>query len=386
MKKTHDTHKYSKEFRRRMREIRKLKEKLKVYAESALDLTGLLDDSRDLIEQVRERLEEMLREGDVNTEFIAVSGGGFESFSAKDILDFINSAPQHQLEMFREYLAKELAKRKRLLEDVEKIAREVEKYTEELGVYVPFYIIEYDKMCFGKNDCYFLFKVKIGGKSYLDEYRGSLNDLVKLFKRIIDSEARKMLSLISRAKRERGRIAGELAGFREFMEEIERYIYDTAILTISGTKLSRPRSWSGMSDEVIESFGMGLHRAEDIEIIKWDAKRLKDGFVVYGSDPRLWPDFYGWFRESILKSGYLTIFVRSFRSEIDEITKLPVKEIRGYIAYIEGDHLRFTQLSAKELAEAYTKDPRTGEALEPEPAVIFCGPNDEKIYSTAYYK
>jgi hypothetical protein len=52
---------HSKEFRKKMKKIRRLKEKLKSYAEHALDLTGLLDDSRDLIEQVREKLEEVLR-------------------------------------------------------------------------------------------------------------------------------------------------------------------------------------------------------------------------------------------------------------------------------------------------------------------------------------
>jgi hypothetical protein len=87
-----------------------------------------------------------------------------------------------------------------------------------------------------------------------------------------------------------------------------------------------------------------------------------------------------------LQSRVLTILLRSFRREIDEITRLPIKEIRGYIARIEGLHLKFTQLSARELLEAYTEDPKTGKALEPEPAVIFCGPNDEKIYSTASYK
>ncbi|MFZ8823366.1 MAG: hypothetical protein ACO2O0_04340 [Desulfurococcales archaeon] len=374
---------HSKEFRKRMKEIRRLKEKLKSYAEHTLDLTGLLDDSRDLVEQVREKLEEVLRESEVITEVITLSG---ERFNAKDILEFINSAPQYQIEMFREYLAKELARRKKLLGDMKRIAREIERYTEELGVYVPFDIIDYDKMCFEKDECYFLFKVEIGGSRYLDEYRGSIEDLIELFKKVVAQEAKKMLRLISHAKRERSRVARELIGFKEMLEEIERHIYSTAILTISGTKLSRPRSWGRMPDEIVEAFGMGLDRDEDMEIIKWDARRLKDGFIVYGANPHLWPDFYTWFKESLLQSRVLTILLRSFRREIDEITRLPIKEIRGYIARIEGLHLKFTQLSARELLEAYTKDPKTGKALEPEPAVIFCGPNDEKIYSTASYK
>jgi len=40
----------------------------------------------------------------VITEVITLSG---KRFNAKNILEFINSAPQHQIEMFREYLARE---------------------------------------------------------------------------------------------------------------------------------------------------------------------------------------------------------------------------------------------------------------------------------------
>ncbi len=98
----------------------------------------MLDDSRDLVEQVRERLEEVLRESKVITEVITLSGESFESFNAKDILEFINSAPQYQLEMFREYLARGLAKRKKILGDKKRIIKEIKRYIEELGVYVPF--------------------------------------------------------------------------------------------------------------------------------------------------------------------------------------------------------------------------------------------------------
>ncbi|MEM4969791.1 MAG: hypothetical protein QXE01_00900 [Sulfolobales archaeon] len=372
----------SKEYRKRMKEIRRLKERIRAYADYTLDLVGMLDDSKDLIEQVRKELERIIREGRDVTQINVPSG---EIFTAKDILEFINSAPKDQRDMFREYLSKELARRKRLWGDVEKIAREIERYEEELGVYVPFDIIEYDRWCYKRDDCLFFFKVEIGDSVYLDEYSGSLNDLIELFKEVIAREAKKISRLISYTRRERSKIVGELLGFKEFLEEIERHIYSDAILTIAGTKLSRPRSWRDLQNAVIELYNMGLEKIGDQEIIKWDAKKLKDGFVIYGANPRLWPDFYRWFKESLLQSKILTILLRSFRKEIDEITGLPIKEIRGYIVHIEGSNLRYTQLSARELLEAHIKDPRTGEKLEPEPAVIFCGPNDERIYSTTSY-
>ncbi|MEM1610202.1 MAG: hypothetical protein QXQ57_00970 [Sulfolobales archaeon] len=373
----------SKEYRRRMKEIRRLKKRIRAYAEYILDLVGALDDSKDLIEQVKQKLERIVRE-DVNVTQINIPTG--EIFTAKDILEFINSAPQDHIDMFREYLSRELARRKRLWEDVEKITREIERYEEELGVYVPFNIIEYDRWCYKKDECLFLFKVEIGGSRYLDEYNGSLNDLIELFKEVVAREAKKMSRLISYARRERNKITGELLGFKEFLEEIERHIYSDAILTISSTKLSRPRSWRDLQDAVIELYNMGLEKIGDQEIIRWDAKKLKDGFVIYGANPHLWPDFYRWFKESLLQSKILAILLRSFRKEIDEITRLPIKEIRGYIVRIEGNNLKYTQLSARELLEAHTRDPKTGEKLEPEPAVIFCGPNDERIYSTTSYR
>lgn len=305
-----------------MKEIRRLKERIRAYADYTLDLVDILDDSKDLIEQVRKELERIVREGRDVTRINVPSG---EIFTAKDILEFINSAPQDQIDMFREYLSKELARRRRLWGDVEKITREIERYEEELGVYVPFDIIEYDRWCYKRGDCLFFFKVEIGGSVYLDEYSGSLNDLIELFKEVVDREGKKISRLISYTRRERSKIMGELLGFKEFLEEIERHIYSDAILTIAGTKLSRPRSWRDLQDAVVELYNMGLEKIGDQEIIKWDAKKLKDCFVIYGANPRLWPDFYRWFKESLLQSKILTILLRSFRKEIDEITGLPIK-------------------------------------------------------------
>ncbi|MDT7888828.1 MAG: hypothetical protein RQ885_07615 [Desulfurococcales archaeon] len=371
-------------YRRMMKEIRRLKERLRGYAKYVLDLLGDLDDSRDLVEQVREGLEKMVdEESHVLPEVITLAG---ESYGAKEILEFIRGAPATQIEMFREILRKELSRRRSLWRDIERIEKAVEGYVKELGVYMPFEILKYDRFCFRDGECHYMFKVEVGSRRYLDEFEGTLEDLIELFKEVVAIEAENISRLISKARRERSRVARELRGFEDLMREIERYVYDNAILAISGDKLARPGSWRGMPDEVIEGLNMGLKKAGKIEIVNWDATRIGKDLVVYGANPGLWPEFYPWFRDSLSKSRVITILLRSFKKEIDEASGLPIKEIRGYIVYFEDNGIRYYQLSAKELLEAYTKDPETGERIEPEPAVIFCGPNNEMIYSVTSYK
>jgi hypothetical protein len=271
---------------------------------------------------------------------------------------------------------------RRLQEDIRRIEEALEKYIEERGVHVPFHIIEFDRIACFEGKCHYMFKVEIGSKRFLDEFEGTLEELIDLFKGIVDVEAENVEKLISKAERERRRAVGELRGFQELLVELEKHIYGNAILTISGHKLARPRQWEGLSDEVITALNMGLQKVGELEIIKWDASRLKENLVVYGADPEFWPEFYKWLSNSLKKSKTISILLRSFTKKVDETTGLPIKEIRGYIVSLEGNNIKYHQLTARELLEAYTRDPETGKRIEPEPAVIFCGPGDEKIYPT----
>jgi len=51
------------------------------------------------------------------------------------------------------------------------------------------------------------------------------------------------------------------------------------------------------------------------------------------------------------------------------------------VVSMSGGRITYRQLTARELFEAHTTDPVTGERIEPEPAVIYCGPGDDRIYS-----
>jgi hypothetical protein len=369
------------EWRRTLKEIRRLKDRLRGYADYVLDIVGDLDDSVDLVDQVRDNLELLLgREDTIIPDVVEFPSG--EKYNARTILEFIKNAPPWQLDMFRKALEKELYRRRRLQEDIRRIEEALEKYIEERGVHVPFHIIEFERIACFEGKCHYMFKVEIGSKRFLDEFEGTLEELIDLFKGIVDVEAENVEKLVSKAERERRRAVGELRGFQELLIELEKHIYGNAILTISGHKLARPRQWEGLSDEVITALNMGLQKVGELEIIKWDASRLKENLVVYGADPEFWPEFYKWLSNSLKKSKTISILLRSFTKKVDETTGLPIKEIRGYIVSLEGNKIKYHQLTARELLEAYTRDPETGKRIEPEPAVIFCGPGDEKIYPT----
>ena|GEM_PF-504584 len=369
------------EWRRVLKEVRKLRDRLRGYADYVLDLIGDLDDSVDLVDQVKDNLELLVSRKDVVIPTV-VGFPGEEKYDARTILEFIKTAPPWQLDMFREVLRKELSRRRRIEEEIEKVEEAVERYIRERGFHVPFHIIGFDKIGCFEGKCHYLFKVEIGSKRFLDEFEGTLEELIDLFKEVVDREAEIVEKLISKAERERRRVARELKGFEDLMRELEEHIYYDAILSISGHRLARPKQWENLPDEVIIAFNMGLKKVEDIEIIKWDATRLKENLIVYGANPKLWPDFYRWLSNSLKTNKFITIFLRSFTKRVDETTGLPVKEIRGYIVSLEGNRIKYYQLTARELLEAFTRDPKTDERIEPEPAVIFCGPGDEKIYPT----
>jgi len=372
------------EWKRSVKEVRRVKRRVRSYVEYILDLLGDLDDSGDLIEQVREGLKRISEEGELLPTVITVSG---ESFEASDILRFLEKAPHWQVELFRDILKRELDRRRKLWEEIRRLVEAVEGYSKKLGVYVPFDVVEYDRRCFGDGECIFLFKVKIGGKTYMDEYEGTFEGLVELFKGAVRSEVKRVSKLVSRAREARAAFLKEVEGLESFLREIESHVIEDAIVYFTAPKLARPRSWGSLPDELIELKGLGLRRlGGSLEVISWDIKRIKGGEVLYGAHPELWSEFYSWLVETLKnleKGGSLAVNLRSFRKEVDEATGLPVKELRAYMVRLEGGRVVYQQLSAREVMEAYTRDPTTGKRLKPEPAVVYCGPGDEKIYSAS---
>jgi len=261
--------------------------------------------------------------------------------------------------------------------DAERILQVLKEYTKEIGVNVPIEIIEYDRLD-GEGRCLHLIKISIGTETYLDGFEGPIEELIGVLKEIVRVEARKIKVLISKARRERVRAFRELNGLEAFLREIESHVESQAIITVGGDDLANP--WEEVPKDVL--FLTDLVKAGGGEIISWDVSYpCQDEIAVYGANPNLWPRFYKWFVDSLKRSRRLGIVLRSFKDGIeDELTHLPVKEIRGYFVEIEGGEVRYHQLSAKEMLEVHTLHPSLGK-LKPEPSVIYCGPGNDKIYS-----
>jgi hypothetical protein len=73
----------------------------------------------------------------------------------------------------------------------------------------------------------------------------------------------------------------------------------------------------------------------------------------------------------------MAMVLRSFTDQCDPETGGKVKEIRGYRIWLD-DGVHFEQIGAEELAIMSRKDSFTGNDLDPEPAVIYCGPGDDR--------
>ncbi|HEY9727126.1 MAG TPA: hypothetical protein V6D50_11825 [Chroococcales cyanobacterium] len=67
-----------------------------------------------------------------------------------------------------------------------------------------------------------------------------------------------------------------------------------------------------------------------------------------------------------------SLILRSFTSELDEFTQLPIKELRGYLLQNYGDDLEFEKLSPNTMFACHNTDAATGEPLPLEQGVRYC--------------
>lgn len=67
-----------------------------------------------------------------------------------------------------------------------------------------------------------------------------------------------------------------------------------------------------------------------------------------------------------------SIVLRSFTSEIDPMTQLPIKELRGYLLKRQGNHLEFEKISPETMFACQNTDAQTGEPLALEQSVRYC--------------
>jgi hypothetical protein len=133
-----------------------------------------------------------------------------------------------------------------------------------------------------------------------------------------------------------------LASVTQFLEEIESHCPKNAILTFLG------------SDG--ESFVVDLQREGD-QInygYQWGIKELLISKLLSRTEP------------------VASVILRSFLPEIDELTQLPIKELRGYVLKRQGSELEYEKLSPELMFACQNTDAETGNPLPLETSVRYC--------------
>lgn len=92
--------------------------------------------------------------------------------------------------------------------------------------------------------------------------------------------------------------------------------------------------------------------------------------ITYGYQRGVKELFLAKLRNGTNPSGSLVL--RSFTSEIDEFTQLPIKELRGYVLQRQGNNLEFEKLSPEVMFACQNTDTKTGEPLPLEQSVRYC--------------
>lgn len=96
----------------------------------------------------------------------------------------------------------------------------------------------------------------------------------------------------------------------------------------------------------------------------------KKGRVTYGDHWGTKELFIAKLLVSCQPSG--SLILRSFTSEIDDFTNLPIKELRGYVLTGNGQDLTFEKLTSREMFACHNTDAETGEPLPLEQSVRYC--------------
>lgn len=131
-------------------------------------------------------------------------------------------------------------------------------------------------------------------------------------------------------------------GIGTFLQELEFYCRSKAIVTFL--------------DSDGEPLVVELEReGEDVRYGKgWGVKELFVAKLLVGCNP----------------SG--SLILRSFTGEMDELTQLPIKELRGYILKGCDNDLEFEKIPPTSMFACHNTNAATGEPLPLEQAVRYC--------------
>lgn len=132
------------------------------------------------------------------------------------------------------------------------------------------------------------------------------------------------------------------SGVRRFLEEIESHCQDRAIATFLNSE----------GEAIIYEL-----RRNGNNITYGQYSRNRDHLIVElveGSDP------------------VASMVLRCFTPEIDTLTKLPIKELRGYVLRGNGYDIEFEKLPPETMFACQNTDAQTGEPLPLEQSVKYC--------------
>ncbi|MCW1301906.1 MAG: hypothetical protein OH316_02110 [Candidatus Parvarchaeota archaeon] len=136
--------------------------------------------------------------------------------------------------------------------------------------------------------------------------------------------------------------------YENFMEEIDRYVIDKAVITLTPGK-------------------------------KWNITRDRKGELHFRAERPYDGSFPRFFLASLKAEKAIGIVLRSFTRAIDIGSGLPIVELRSYLVYEEDGSVKYEQSSARQMADAYNTNSMTGERLPLEPAIIYCGPKGDYL-------
>ncbi len=145
----------------------------------------------------------------------------------------------------------------------------------------------------------------------------------------------------------------EIEGFQELVREIGKHVLKRGIITFT----SEQRGGQ-----------------------KWAVEKTREGELRFGVDKFQSSLFPAKFLGILAEDKRVGLILRTFTAETDESTGHPVKELRGYVVSLDGGRIvHFSQLTARQVAEASTTHHGTGKFLAPESEVVYCGPDHDYL-------
>jgi hypothetical protein len=126
----------------------------------------------------------------------------------------------------------------------------------------------------------------------------------------------------------------------------------------------------------VEKKGIITLYSETYGPASWDVRRTARDWA-FGTRPLHTKEFPSYVLNILKQDRVMAAVVRSYTDKDDSETGGKVKEIRGYRIWLQ-DGVHFKQIGAEEMAVMSRRDSLTGNDLEPEPAVVYCGPDGDR--------